>query len=139
MTARRTPPGEGSKVNRVTPPAYWAALSTRLATTRSMRRLSTMRRRPSTAGSISTGTWPTPAAWAASWTSSPTSTSSSSSSAHPVATRLISDRTQTVHGGIDIHRDVADTGALGRFVDEFAHLDLVEQQLGRSGVDPADF
>ena len=48
-------PGWRSTRTRVTPPAYWAAFSTRLAITRSKRRLSTRRRSPSTPGPTSTG------------------------------------------------------------------------------------
>ena len=42
--------GWRSTRTRLTPPAYWVAFSTRLAITRSNRRLSTRRRRPSTPG-----------------------------------------------------------------------------------------
>ena len=99
--------GYRATTTRVTPPAYSAAFSTRLAITRSKRRLSTRRRRPSTPGSTSTGNttgarWPSSPIGAdaptARRTSSPGSTSSSESSAEPASNREISSRSSTIRG-----------------------------------------
>ena len=57
---------------------------------------------------------------------------------HPFDAPLVDPEPQTGHVGIDVDRHIAGAGRLGRLADQLTDLHLVERELGRTGVHPAD-